>query len=118
MQFIMWSSHSPESEAGTPPSPELMADMAEFMNEVAQAGILVTAGGCPPSSQVVRITSEGGKITHTDGPFTETKELIGGFAIVDVKSMEEAVEWSTRFFKVGGGDGYGYVSPLFTGAGD
>jgi len=117
MQYIMWSSHTAESEAGAPPSPELMAEMGAFMNEVAQAGVLVTAGGCPPSSQAVRITSEGGKITHTDGPFAETKELIGGFAIIDVKTKEEAVEWSTRFFKVAG-DGRGYISPLFTGAGE
>ncbi|MEU4337196.1 YciI family protein [Micromonospora lupini] len=83
------------------PSPEFMARMEGFMKEVAQAGILVAAEGlCPTVTDATRITVSGGKTTVTDGPFTETKELIAGFALVDVRSHEEAVEWGRRFVDV------------------
>ncbi|GAA4912980.1 hypothetical protein LX16_2306 [Stackebrandtia albiflava] len=114
MQYMMWTHPDAKSEAGTPPDPEHMAEMGRFIAEVAAAGVLVTTGGCAPSSQAVRIVSEGGRITTTDGPFTETKELIGGFAIIDVETKEEALEWSRRFWKVAG-DGTGYVAAMFSG---
>ncbi|GAA4913646.1 hypothetical protein LX16_2199 [Stackebrandtia albiflava] len=112
MQYIMWHQASAESEAGTPPTPELMEEMGRYMAEVAAAGVLVSAGGCLPSSHAVRITSEGGDITTVDGPFAETKELIGGFGIIDVETKEEAVEWARKFWKVAG-DGTGYIAPMF-----
>lgn len=83
------------------PPPEFVARMERFMKEVAQAGILVAAEGlCPTVTDATRITVSGGKTTVTDGPFTETKELIAGFALVDVRSHEEAVEWGRRFVDV------------------
>ncbi|WP_444950066.1 YciI family protein [Micromonospora ureilytica] len=83
------------------PSPEFMARMEGFMKEVAQAGVLLAAEGlCETSKGATRITVAGGKTTVTDGPFTETKELIAGFALLDVRSQEEAVEWGRRFTEV------------------
>ncbi|WP_328423876.1 MULTISPECIES: YciI family protein [unclassified Micromonospora] len=83
------------------PSPEFIARMEAFMKEVAQSGILLAAEGlCETSKGATRITVTGGKTTVTDGPFTETKELIAGFALVDVRSQEEAVEWGRRFADV------------------
>ncbi|MEU7753483.1 YciI family protein [Micromonospora sp. NPDC049101] len=83
------------------PSPEFLARMEGFMKDVAQAGILVAAEGlCPTVTDATRITVSGGKTTVTDGPFTETKELIAGFALVDVRSREEALEWGRRFVDV------------------
>ncbi|WP_406075304.1 YciI family protein [Micromonospora sp. NBC_01638] len=80
------------------PSPEFIARMEGFMKEVAQSGVLLAAEGlCETSKGATRITVSGGKITVTDGPFTETKELIAGFALLDVRSQEEAVEWGRRF---------------------
>ncbi|WP_410809596.1 YciI family protein [Micromonospora sp. 067-2] len=83
------------------PSPEFLARMEGFMKEVAQSGVLLAAEGlCETSKGATRITVTGGKTTVTDGPFTETKELIAGFALVDVRSHEEAVEWGRRFTEV------------------
>lgn len=80
------------------PSPEFIARMGEFMGQVAQAGVLLAGEGLRPTSEgATRITVNDGKRTVTDGPFTETKELIAGFALIQVRSHEEAVEWSQRF---------------------
>lgn len=80
------------------PSPEFITRMEGFMKEVAQTGVLLAAEGlCETSKGATRITVSGGKTTVTDGPFTETKELIAGFALLDVRSQEEAVEWGRRF---------------------
>lgn len=108
MRFMMYTHATAESEAGLPLDPKHAAEIGQFMMEVAQAGILVSAGGCMPSAKGARIRNEGGKITVTDGPFAETKEIIGGWAIVEVNSVAEAIEWSTRFMKVAG-EGEGYI---------
>ncbi|MFF0172488.1 YciI family protein [Micromonospora profundi] len=81
------------------PSPEFLTRMESFMKEAGQSGILLAAEGLCPTSKddATRITVTSGKTTVTDGPFTETKELIAGFALVDVRSREEAVEWGRRF---------------------
>jgi hypothetical protein len=80
------------------PSPEFVAKMGAFIQEAAQAGVLLAGEGLRPTSEgATRITVSGGKKTVTDGPFTETKELIAGFALLEVRSMEEAVEWAHRF---------------------
>jgi hypothetical protein len=88
------------SEAGTPPSPELMAKMGAFIAEATQAGVLVGGDGLKPTSQGVRVKLADGKMTVTDGPFTETKELIASYAVLEVKSMAEAVHWTKRFLEV------------------
>jgi hypothetical protein len=87
---------SKDSEAGILPSTELLTNMGKFNEELVKAGVLLAAEGLQPSSKGKRITFTGAKPTITDGPFTETKELIAGFWLWQVRSMEEAVEWLKR----------------------
>jgi hypothetical protein len=83
------------------PTPEFQARMGTFMQEAYGAGVVLAAEGLHPTKvDSTRITVSGGKTTTTDGPFTETKELIAGFALVEVRSKEEAVEWAKRFTQV------------------
>jgi hypothetical protein len=79
-----------------------MAAMGKLIEDMTKAGVLLTAEGCLPSSKGVRIKIDSGKFTLTDGPFPETKELIAGFCMLQVKSKEEAVEWGKRFLSVAG----------------
>ena len=90
------------AETGVPPSPENMAAMGKLIEEMAKAGVLLATEGCLPSSKGARVRISGGKFTVTDGPFTETKEVVGGFALFQVKSKEEAIEWTKRFLKLAG----------------
>ncbi len=113
MRFLMMTTDD-ASKAGTPPSPELYAEMGKLIQEMTQAGVLLATGGL--DSQPTRIRSSGGKITVTDGPFAEAKEAIVGFALIEAKSKEEAVEYSKRFWKVVG-DGEGKIYQVF-GPGD
>jgi hypothetical protein len=101
-----------ESEAGAPPSPELMEKMGAFMEEVTRAGILLATDGLHPSSKGKRVRLSGGKVTVIDGPFTESKELIASYALFQVKTMEEAVEWTSRFLNVLG-EGECELRPIF-----
>jgi hypothetical protein len=101
-----------ESEEGVPPSKELMERMGTFIEEVAKAGVLVATDGLQPSSKGVRVRLSEGKVSVIDGPFTESKELIASYALFEVKSMAEAVEWTTRFLKVLG-KGECELRPLF-----
>jgi hypothetical protein len=97
MRFMMIVKADQKSEAGVLPSKELVAAMDEFNQQMVKAGVLVSAEGLHPSSRGARITLHGrGKRTVTDGPFTETKELIAGFWLIDVKSKQEAVDWALR----------------------
>ena len=89
-------------ETHTPPSTELMTDMGNLIQEMTDKGILLATEGCLPSEKGARVRLSKGKITVTDGPFTETKEVVGGFAIFEVKSKEEAIEWTKRFVKIAG----------------
>lgn len=101
-----------ESEAGQPPSAELMERMGAFMEEVSKAGILLATDGLYPSAAGKRIRLADGKITVTDGPFTESKELVASYAIYQVKTMEEAIEWTKRFLQVVG-EGECELRPVF-----
>jgi hypothetical protein len=96
MRFMMIVKSSKDSEAGKLPSEELLAAMGEYNKELMQAGVLVDLSGLQPTSKGARVKFAGGKTTVTDGPFAETKELIGGYWIIDVKSKAEAVEWAKR----------------------
>ncbi|HEV2791221.1 MAG TPA: YciI family protein [Solirubrobacterales bacterium] len=87
---------SKDSEAGKMPSEELLAAMGRFNEEMAEAGVLLAGEGLHPSSKGARVSFGGGERTVTDGPFTETKELIAGFWLMQVDSFEEAVEWIKR----------------------
>ena len=92
MRFMVIVKASKESEAGQLPSPELVGKMAKFNEELAKAGVLLAADGLHPSSKGERVKFEGSKRTVTDGPFAETKELIAGFWLWQVKSKVEAIE--------------------------
>jgi hypothetical protein len=87
---------SKDSEAGKMPSQQLLTEMGKFNEELAKAGVMLAAEGLQPSSKGARVRFSGGKRTVIDGPFAETKELIAGFWIWQVKSKEEAIEWLKR----------------------
>jgi hypothetical protein len=86
-----------ESEAGALPPEPLIAAMVEYHSKLAKAGVLVDASGLEPSSRGWRVRYSGGKRTLVDGPFTEAKELVGGYTIIEVPSRQEALEWTKRF---------------------
>lgn len=93
MQFMVIVKGSERSEAGELPSPEQMAEMAKLNAEMMKAGVFVTAGGLRPSKHGVRVRFDGAKRKVIDGPFSEAKELVGGFWILDVKSRDEVIDW-------------------------
>ncbi|GAQ60952.1 MULTISPECIES: YciI family protein [Streptomyces] len=82
------------------PSPELMQRMGDLIEEMTKAGVLLDTAGLSPTAQGTRVHWESGKLSVTDGPFTESKEVVGGYAIVQAKDMAEAIEWTKRFLKV------------------
>jgi hypothetical protein len=88
---------SKDSEAGVMPAEDMLSAMADYHQELAQAGVLLDANGLHPSADGFRIRYQGGKRHVIDGPFAETKELIAGYTIIQVKSREEALEWARRF---------------------
>ena len=96
MRFMMLVKANAESEAGVMPSKELIAAMTTYNEEMARAGVMLAGEGLHPSSKGVRIAFKGGKRIVTDGPFAETKELLAGFWIIQVKSRAEALEWASR----------------------
>ena len=100
MRYMMMVKANSYYEAGTPPSQELMAEIGKLGAEAMKAGKLISTGGLAPSSASTRITLRKGKRSVVDGPFGETKELIGGFAIFDVASKEEALEHAHKFVDV------------------
>jgi hypothetical protein len=100
MRFLMMVKAGPEYEAGLPPSLQLLAGMAELATEMAQRGHLLACEGLQPTSQGTRIALTRGKLAVTDGPFAETKEVIGGFAIMKAESKDEALGLARRFLDV------------------
>jgi hypothetical protein len=87
---------SAESEAGVLPSAEILAEMGKYNEELVKAGVMLAGEGLHPSSRGVRVQYSGAKRTVIDGPFAETKELVAGFWLIQVKSKEEAIEWAQR----------------------
>ena len=96
MRFMVIVKASKESEAGVMPSEKLLTDMGKFNEDLAKAGVLLAADGLQASSKGARVIFSGDKRTVIDGPFAETKELIAGFWLWQVKSKEEAIEWVKR----------------------
>ena len=94
MRFLMTTT------AGDPPDETMMAEMGRFVEELSRSGVLLATGGLDPAG--TRISSKDGKVTVTDGPFAEAKEAIISFALVDVRSKDEAVELSKRFWQIAG----------------
>src|SRR3954452_23815964 len=96
MKFMVIVKASPDSEAGVLPSTEILRAMGKYNEELAKAGIMLAGEGLQPSSKGVRVRFSGKNRTVIDGPFAETKELIAGYWIWQVKSMEEAIAWVRR----------------------
>jgi hypothetical protein len=96
MRFMIVVKADKNSEAGIMPSKELLAEMGKYNEELARAGVLLAGEGLHPTSKGARVKFSGAQRTVIDGPFAETKELIAGFWLWQVKSMEEAVEWVKR----------------------
>ena len=96
MRFIVMGMATKESEAGVPPKPEAFAAMQRYNEEAVKAGVLLAAEGLAESSKGARVKCSGDKRTVIDGPFAETKEVVAGFSIIQVKSMEEAIELVNR----------------------
>ena len=96
MRFMMIVKASKESEAGQMPSEQMLAAMAKYNEALVKAGVLLDLSGLKPSSAGARVRYSGSNRTVIDGPFAETKELVAGFWIIQVKSKEEAIEWAKR----------------------
>ena len=96
MRFMVMVKATKDSEEGVMPSQEAMDAWGKYNEELVKNGILLAAEGLQPSSKGVRVRFSGAKRTVIDGPFTETKELVAGFSLLQVKSMEEAIEWVKR----------------------
>jgi len=109
MQYLIYDPHF-NPEAASPPTPEMMNEMGKLIGETIQSGVLVSTGALQPKG--TRLKLEKGKFTVTDGPFIELKELLGGFAVLRVKSLDEAIEWSKRFRQIVG-DGESEIVPLY-----
>jgi hypothetical protein len=91
-----------DEKSGKEPSEQLMQDMGKLIAEMTRAGTLITTAGLRPTSEGVRVRLRNGKLSTTDGPFIETKEVIGGYAVLEAKSMQEAIELTKRFLRVHG----------------
>jgi len=107
MRYMILVKATKDSEAGRMPTEKLFAEMAAYHEELAQAGVLVDGSGLQASAKGWRIRYDGNKRTVIDGPFAETKELVAGYTIINVKSREEALAWSKRFPNpsIDGGEG-------------
>ena len=110
MKVMIFVKASPESEAGAMPSADNIAEMMKFNEELAKAGVLLDLNGLQPTSRGARVRYDGAKRTVVDGPFAEAKELVAGYWVLQVKSMQEALEWAKR---VPFQDGETEVRPIF-----
>ena len=91
-----------DEKTAKPPTERLMNEMGQLIEEWTRSGVLVSTAGLRPTSEGARVRLRGGKLSTVDGPFTETKEVIGGFAILEVKSKEEAIQYTRRFLELHG----------------
>ena len=110
MQFLTFYTPAPGAHAG-PPSKEYMDEMNKLIEESMKSGELVATGGLTPLQQGARVVQTTGKVTITDGPFIESTEIIGGFAILELPSKEAAIESAKKFLRVAG-DGHVTIRPL------
>jgi hypothetical protein len=100
MRFMMIVKADPGYESGRQPDPALLAAIGKLSEEMTKAGVLLQSGGLLPSAKGARVRVSGGKLSVTDGPFTETKELVGGFAILNAASKEEAIRLGKEFMQL------------------
>jgi hypothetical protein len=96
MRFMILMKATQDSEAGVMPSEEILAAMMKYNEELVKAGVLLAGEGLHPSSKGTRVTFSGGNTTVVDGPFTETKELVAGYWLIQARSRDEAIEWVKR----------------------
>jgi hypothetical protein len=114
MKVIVIVKATKDSEAGKMPSEQLLRDMGNYNEELIKAGIMLAGEGLHPSSKGKRLLFRGAERTFVDGPFTETKELVAGFWLWQVKSMDEAVEWARRMPNPHLEDGEVEIRPIFS----
>jgi hypothetical protein len=107
--------YKPSKPEGTPPTQREMDEMGKLIEEGMKSGSLLATEGCLPSAKGARVRLSGGKYTVTDGPFTESKELVAGFALIQAKSKEDAIEQTKNFLKVAG-DGETEIRQIFDSA--
>src|SRR5262245_22320298 len=96
MKFMLFVKGNEKSEAGVMPDEKILEAMAKFNEELSKAGVLLDLAGLHPTSKAVRVRHSRGKTTVIDGPFSETKELVAGYWLIQAKSKEEAIEWAKR----------------------
>lgn len=109
MRFLMMTTDDASAEQA-PPDEKQLAEMGAFIEELTKSGVLLATGGLEPGGTHISVTD--GKVTVTDGPFSEAKETVVGFALIDVRTREEAIELSKRFWKIVG-DGQGVIQQVF-----
>jgi len=105
MRFLCVAKSDEKTERGAPPSAEMIATMGAFVEEQMKEGVLLATEGLHPGSKGARVRYSHGKLIVTDGPFAETKEVLASYALIQVKSKEEAIERVARFLKLSGGEG-------------
>jgi hypothetical protein len=113
MRFMVMVKATSESEAGVMPSEQLITEMTRYNEELVKAGVLLAADGLHPSSRGARVKFSGSRRTVVDGPFAETKELIAGYWIIQVKSLDEAIEWVKRVPNPTGDEGEIEIRQIF-----
>ncbi len=109
MRFLLMTKNDPDVPMAQPDE-QLFAEMGKFVEEMSKAGVLLATGGLEPGGTLIK--NRGGEFTVTDGPFTESKEAVVGFALIEVRDREEAIELSKRFWKIVG-DGQGEIRQVF-----
>jgi hypothetical protein len=112
MRFIVMIKATPESEAGFMPSEQLLTEMGKYNEELMNAGVMLAAEGLQPSSKGARVSLSSSERVVTDGPFTETKELVAGFWIWKLDSLDEAIDWARRCPNPDGLDGEIEIRPI------
>ena len=113
MQFMVIIKANAQSEAGEMPSQRLLTEMGKYNEELVKAGVMLAGEGLHPSSKGARVKFSGSKRTVVDGPFSETKELVAGFWLIQVKSKDEAIEWVKRIPNPDGGDSEVEIRQVF-----
>lgn len=101
-RYLSIAYHDEQNRPAGDPSPELQQRMGELFEEITKAGVVLDMAELTPTSEATRMAWSGGKATYTDGPFTESKEVVGGYTIIQAKDKAEALEWSRRFLEVQG----------------
>ncbi|HWF16725.1 MAG TPA: YciI family protein [Acidimicrobiales bacterium] len=100
MRFLGYTLANEAETPTEPPRPELYEEMGKFVQEAISAGVIVATGGISPTSEGVKISLKNGEFSVVDGPFAEAKEIVGGWALMECRDIDEAVEWSKRFIGV------------------